>query len=273
MPFDVNDMFETAHEEGSISNQSLQILKGSGLAQQVNNAMGKSVDDLIANETLLVTLDIDDSGSIRFVPGNTEEIRKGHNQCRDEVLAGSKSAAAVLMHTRYLNGDVLYPYSPLISVPDMDVQNYNPTGGTPLYDSMLETFAVVLAKVQECIDAAIPCRTVTAIITDGGDTGSYASPSDVKSIVEDMIKAETNIIIGVGVSDNSTDFKSVFKSCGIPEEWVLTPQNTPSEWRKVFGVVSKSSQMMSKTGMTASAISSSSSAGIAGFEWDDENTP
>ena len=274
MPLDVNSMFEEAHDEGAISKQSLQILQGSNLATQVNNAMGTSVDDLIANETLLVTLDIDDSGSIRFVAGNTEAIRNGHNVCRNEVLFGSKSAAAVLMHTRYLNGGVLYPYMPLSGVPDMTSKNYDPNGGTPLFDSMLETFAAVLAKVKECTDAAIPCRTVTAIITDGGDSGSNASPAQVRSIVEDMIKAETNIIIGVGVSDGMTDFHNVFQSCGIPSDWILTPQNTPSEWRKAFGVISRSSQVMSKSGMNSMTFSASASAGISsigGFDWDDDD--
>jgi len=272
MPFDVNDMFDGAHEEGSISKNSLQILKGSNLQQQVNMAMGTSVDDLIATETLLVTLDIDDSGSIRFVGGNAEAIRDGHNTCRDEVLAGSKSAASVLMHTRYINGKVLYPYMPLTGVPDMTAKNYDPNGSTPLFDSMLETFATVLAKVKECTDAAIPCRTVTAIITDGADMGSIAKPDQIRAIVEDMLKAETHIIIGVGVSDSSTDFVSVFQACGIPPDWILTPQNSPSEWRKVFGVISKSSQVMSKSGMNSTAFSASASAGISsvgGFEWDD----
>jgi len=274
MPLDVNDMFEEAHDEGSISKQSLQILKGGNLQQQVNLAMGASVDDLIANETLLVTLTIDDSGSVRFEAGNADAIRKGHNTCRDEVLAGSRSAAAVLMHTRYLNNGTLYPYMPLAGVPDMTPKNYNPSGGTPLFDSMLDTFAVVIAKVKECTDAAIPCRTVTVIITDGGDTDSKTTPVQLRPIVEDMIKAETNIVIGIGVSDGMTNFDAVFQSCGIPPDWILTPQNSPSEWRKVFGVISKSSQVMSKTGMNSTMFAASASAGIGslgGFEWDDDD--
>lgn len=271
MPLDVNELFESAHDEGQISQQSLQILQTSNLAQQIENAMGMSVDDIIANETLIVTLDIDDSGSIGFVSGNAKAIRDGHNICRDEVLAGSKSAAAVIMHTRYLNGGVLYPYMPLAGVPNMTPSNYSPNGGTPLFDSMLETFAAVMAKIKECSDAAIPCRTVTAIITDGDDTGSNATPDEVRSLVHDMIRAETNIIIGIGVSDGTTDFRRVFESCGIPDDWILTIQNSPSQWRQAFGVISKSSQMMSKTGMTASSVSSGSNIGsVGGFEWDDD---
>jgi hypothetical protein len=114
---------------------------------------------------------------------------------------------------------------------------------------------------------------VTAIVTDGDDTGSNATPDDVRSIVEDMIKAETNIILGIGVSDNATNFNNVFQSCGIPPEWILSVDNSPSEWRKAFGVISKSSQVMSKSGMNSTSFNSASSSGISsvgGFEWDDE---
>lgn len=140
---------------------------------------------------------------------------------------------------------------------------------------MLVGFARMIKKAQEFSDAGVPCRTVTAIVTDGADMGSHASPNQVASLAKDMLKTESHVIIGVGVNDGQTDFQHVFESCGIPSNWILTVNNTPSEFRKAFGIVSKSAQKMSQPGMTAANFSSQSSAGISslggGMEWDDSD--
>jgi hypothetical protein len=53
----------------------------------------------------------DDSGSIRAA-GNEQTVRDGHNLVLD-ALARSKQRDAILAHTRYLNGQILFPYRPI----------------------------------------------------------------------------------------------------------------------------------------------------------------
>jgi hypothetical protein len=197
------------------------------------------LDDVTTAEVLLVTVLIDDSGSIRF-EGNTEAVRVGHNTLLD-ALKGAKQAGAVLVSCRYLNGHVLYPYRPLDGAERMDASNYNPGGGTPLYDQVAVMLAGVTAKMAEFENGGVAARAVSVIVTDGADAGSRThTAATVLPMVKALLQTEAHIVIGVGIDDGSTDFTQIFKEMGVIDEWVLTPSNSPSEIRRAFQTVSQS---------------------------------
>ena len=213
-----------------------------------------TIDDIATSEVVLVTLLLDDSSSIRFVTGNTEAVRTGHNQVI-EALRGSKQSAAVLITCRRLNDGVLYPYVALDNAVLLDQSNYNPSGGTPLYDQTLVTLAAVAAKMEEFEQGGVAARAVTVIITDGDDQGSRnAYASSVKQVVDDMLRSEQHIVAGVGIDDGSTNFQQVFGEMGIRAEWILTPGNTPSEIRTAFQTISQSAVRASQTSGSFSQI-------------------
>jgi len=181
----------------------------------------------------------DDSQSIAGA-GNTEAVRDGHNFVID-ALGKSKQSGEVLAHTRYLNGDVLFPYTALAHAVKMTPANYDPRHGTPLFDQTVVLLGTVIAKAQQLAQAGIAVRTVTLIITDGGDYGSTrCKASDVAAIVKDMLAQENHIVAAMGINDGTTDFKKVFKSMGIPDRWILTPGNSGTEIRRAFQVFSQS---------------------------------
>lgn len=193
-----------------------------------------------------------------MVKGNSAAVREGHNAVLD-ALDGSKQPDGILAHCRYLNGVVLYPYMALGQAARMDTHNYDPRGGTPLYDQTVVTLATVVAKAQELMDAGVPTRTVTLIVTDGADQHSHQHNSDdVKTVVEDMLRTEMHIVAGMGIDDGGyTDFRQVFQNMGIQDEWILTPGNTPSEIRAAFLLFSQSAVAVSQT--------SGQLAGVGGF--------
>src|SRR5262245_57958045 len=123
----------------------------------------------------------------------------------------------------------------------MTKANYDPCLGTPLFDQTVVLLGTVLAKTQELAQAGIAVRTVTLIITDGGDFGSTrCRPGDVAALVADMVSRENHIVAAMGISDGTADFKQVYRSMGIPDRWILTPGNSASEIRRAFAVFSQS---------------------------------
>src|SRR5215468_7189530 len=128
----VNDLFAEAHAEGILSPASLQTLTLVDLGAQIQAGLGISVDDVSASEVVLLTIMPDDSGSIRHA-GNERAVRDGHNLVL-EALARSKQRDGILAHTRYLNGQVLFPYRPIDQAIRMTAKNYSAQQGTPLYD-------------------------------------------------------------------------------------------------------------------------------------------
>src|SRR5207237_1536719 len=162
------------------------------------DALGTPAMDVAASEVFLLAMLIDDSGSIRFA-GNAQAVREGHNLVL-EALLGSKQDDSVLVHTRFLNGNILYPFCPLAQAAKMDQNNYDPDGSTPLFDETVAILGTVLAKAQEFADNGVPVRTATLILTDGNDQHSVkANAGKVRTIVTDMLKMETHIVAAVGV--------------------------------------------------------------------------
>lgn len=245
-PLNINDLFQSAHEDGLLSTTSLQALDVNDLGAQIQAGLGIEVDDFTASEVVLVTIMPDDSGSIRF-GSNAQAVRGGHN-CILDALSQSCQKDNILIHNRYLNGHVLYPYCPLEQAIRMTCQNYNPHLGTPLYEQTVVLLGTVLAKAQDFSDNGVPVRTITLIITDGADEGSRRSGArDVAAIVSDMLRAENHIVAAMGIDDGYTDFRQVFKEMGIRDEWVLTPGNSDSEIRKAFQVFSQSAVRVSQS--------------------------
>jgi hypothetical protein len=246
-PIDVNQLFSSAQEDGTLSAQSMQALNVPDLGANIAAGLGVAVDDVRASEVVLVTLMPDDSGSIRMAK-NAQNVRDGHNAVLD-ALGASKQKQNVFVHTRYLNGRVLFPYVPLAQAVRMDQQNYDPNEGTPLYDQTVVLLGTVLAKTQAFLDAGVSVRTVTLLITDGADAGSQrATPKDVAALVNDMRVAERHIVAAMGIDDGSTDFRGVFGEMGIEARWILTPKNDQKEIRRAFNVFSQSAVQLSQGG-------------------------
>lgn len=253
MSQNIKDLFQTAQDDGIISPASANALSVVDIGQEIQEALTGNIDAVQSSEVVLVTMMPDDSGSIRF-EGNSQLVRDGHNLVLD-ALGASKQTDAIQVHTRYLNGFVLYPYTDIKQATRMDSRNYNPGGGTPLYDQSVLLLGTVLAQAQQFIDNGVAARTVTLIITDGADIGSQrANPAMVKSIVDDMLRTEDHIIVGMGIDDGYTDFKQVFQEMGIRDEWILTPGNNESEIRRAFQVFSQSAVRASQNAANFSQV-------------------
>lgn len=263
------NLFQSALSSGRISKTALSAINVRDIGDEINAALGVSLDGIKASSFILFTSLIDDSGSIRFVAGNTEAVRAGHNLVLDS-LADTKQKRGILAMCTYLNNGLFYPYTQVEKAPRMDTSNYDPNGGTPLYNKSVEVLAAVIAKCQESLDSGVPCRTVTALVTDGANTERGKTAKDVKKIVDSMLKSENHIIAGMGIWDGEvdsnkkpipgtgTDFEAVFGEMGIRKEWILTPKNSPSEIRKAF-------QMLSQSSVRASQAAKFSQTAMGGF--------
>jgi hypothetical protein len=253
----VDELLEAAHADGVLSDSSLQVLTAVDLGAQIQSGLGVSVDDVAASEVLLLTIMPDDSGSIQHA-GHEKVVRDGHNLVLD-ALTASKQQGAILAHTRYLNGKILFPYRPIDQAVRMTPQNYQALLGTPLYDQSLVLLGSVLAKAQDFAQNGVLARSMTLLITDGADQGSTrARAKDVAALVRDMTRAEVHIIAAMGIDDGTTDFRRVFRDMGIEDRWILTPSNNASEIRHAF-------QVFSQSAVRASQAASFTHAAMGGF--------
>ncbi|MDR0606792.1 MAG: hypothetical protein LBG52_00160 [Candidatus Peribacteria bacterium] len=249
------NLLNDAHDEGNLTQGSLDAFNSiPDLGEVIQAGLGIPVDDVMSSEVILLNILVDDSGSIRFA-GNSQAVRDGHNLLI-KALQESKQQDNIEVLNRYLNGTVLYPYTPLVSVPEMTTGNYDPNGGTPLFDETVKLLATVIAKSQDFKNNGIQVRTITLILTDGEDVHSHTSSSaDVKKIVSDMLRSEEHIIAAMGFENGNCDFRNIFAEMGIPDQWILTANSNPSEIRKAFQVFSQSAVRASQSAANFSQTS------------------
>jgi hypothetical protein len=241
----VEDLFKNALADGAITGAGRAAIELVDPGAQIQAALGVSVDDVPASEVVLVTLMPDDSGSIAAARADGA-VADGHNLVLD-ALGSSRQRAAVLTHTRYLNGKILHPYCTIDRAQRMSRANYCPDQGTPLYDQSVVLLSTVIVKAQEMADAGVAARTVTLIITDGEDQHSTrARAADVRALVEDMRRAESHVIAAMGVGGSPGTFRKVFREMGIEDRFILTPSAAGSEIRRAFQVFSQSAARVSQ---------------------------
>jgi hypothetical protein len=259
-PGAVQQLFQQAAREGSLSQETLSALAIPDLGAQIQAGLGICVDDVPTSEVVLVTQMPDDSGSIAAA-GNAAHVREGHNLVLD-ALSGSQQKGQLLAHTRYLNGQVLFPFRPVEKAERMTAQNYQPSLGTPLFDQTMVLLATVLAKAQEFQQAGVQARTVTLLLTDGADCGSQRHrAADVALLVRDLLRMETHVVAALGLYDGSTDFRAVFREMGIADQWILTPGAGAQEIRRAFRLFSQSALRASQG---AGAFGAAQAGGFAG---------
>jgi uncharacterized protein YegL len=247
---DIEALLQGALAEGDLSPETFAALTISGdFTNQLKAGLGVLPDDVPASEVVLVTLLVDDSGSISSINAQ-QAIIAGHNMVLD-ALKQSKVREGVLVHTRYLNGQVLSPYVPLEQAVSMTKRNYQANGGTPLYDQTAVILGTVLTKTREFAEAGVPVRSITVILTDGEDAHSLQhSAHTVSKIVADMRRAESHIIAALGVGDSAL-FHRVFTAMGIDSNWILTSNSSTQEIRAAFRVVSQSVAQFTQGGLGA----------------------
>lgn len=252
------ELFQSAKADGVLSTGSLQAISALNIGQEIQNALGTPALEVESSEVVLVTMLIDDSSSIKHAD-NEKAVRDGHNlvleALRDKARLSQGQIDSILVHTCYLNGGMLFDYRFISSAVKMTSTNYDAWGGTPLYDASMVTLAKVIGKSQEFANEGVPVRTISLIVTDGHDEHSVkADPSDVARLVKDLLMQENHIIAAMGIDDGVTNFRKVFRSMGLQDEWILTPKNTPHDIRESFRLFSQSAQTGSQNTQSFNAM-------------------
>lgn len=251
---------DSAQGERTISAQTRKLLEDPRVLSQMALASGTPASEVPGNELTIVTILIDDSGSMA---GRDEAVRKGHLRLIERLKQKAPNQRTVILATHLLNGipeyqiprstlepqaalmlsrgenptTVVQPYRPISLPPGtrnreglvlLDATTYTPNGSTPLIQRVIEVLGGVLVKYQEARDEwKDQVRTATLIMTDGEDSTNRKA-AEVKTIVDDMRATRRHIIAAMGFGYEPS-FRKVFAEMGIAPEWILTAKSTDPE--------------------------------------------
>lgn len=254
---DLNSVLGGALNDGLVTPEGLQVFGAvSDLGQEIADNLGVTPDLVDSSQVFAFFGVIDDSGSIQFA-GNTQVVIDGYNGILDALIKSGAGDETIVGATLF-NGGVLHPVCALGDAKRLNTGNYLPGGTTPLFDRVIQTYQLVVQKCDEFQDTGASFKGVVVIVTDGNDVGSRSTAADVKAVLQPLLKSEVVSVVALGISDGTTDFRTVFTSMGIPDGLVLTINDDPSSVRRAFGVVSRATA-------AASQGASLSQTGLGGF--------
>lgn len=206
-------------------------------------------DDVEVEDTINVQFVIDVSSSVH---GYVSELNSGFNEFVERMQkshVADKVFVSVVIFSD--TSKVLTGYQPIDQVPTFDFGQH--LGGmTALYGGTKVALENALNYREGLENAGVNCKTLVFVMTDGGDNKpGEGLASDVKSIIDDLLKEERNfasfetMLFGINKSEKST-FEAAAADMGIRN--VVTIDNTSEEIKKMINFISSSVSSASGNG-------------------------
>jgi hypothetical protein len=247
-PPDSADLFQDAEYCGELSPASAALL--TGLSARINKTMAAlPVKPLVTDQTLLCML-LDNSPSMENQRNHVAAV-EGHNAVvnalqQARALNSVESLSMLLnpnpRYIRNITGDTDdFRWGAIRTAPRLDHKRFIHGGSTPLYDRSLETLGSVLARTKWWEDTyGVQARSITLLMTDGGDNDSKSTADDVARVVADMLTMEKHQIFFMGLQCPGTDFKKIGASMGIPDGCIGVVERDAKAIRDKFQLFSQS---------------------------------
>ena len=221
-----------------------------------------SIDDMmeIASEFTLVTLVIDESGSVdTFASAMENAIREVISKCVNKN--NPKSENLVLRILKFNNYVTEYHgFKPAHACDPSSYHGFlNPGGMTALYEASEQAVNASKDYGKQLMDQGIATNALVVIFTDGVNNVQTSTPESVRRSIEKVRQEEaltniTTILIGVNTKNCQSILEQFVKDAGINQ--FETIENTDS---KSFGAlanmvsqsISRSSQNIHGNGSSA----------------------
>lgn len=127
-----------------------------------------------------ITFVLDSSGSMSKIEDDT---KGGFNtflrEQRDEP-----GTATVTLYEFNTNVDLVYQNYPIEDAPELDAQNYTPSGRTALHDALYRAVTETADHISETEPAEQPDNVVVVVLTDGKENASETHQERVREQVE-----------------------------------------------------------------------------------------
>jgi len=229
---------------------------------------GKKINELGATEYTLATVVIDRSGSVTGYDGQINKaVQEVVRACRKSPRADNLMLRVVIFDSSV---DEFHGFKPL---PDCNEADYAhvcvPRGSTMLFDAIHNAIAATVQYGKTLVDSDFSVNAAVFVITDGGDTGSTATPKMVKDALENALRSESlesimPVLIGVGYEADETGanglsayLKKVQSEAGF-QQYVFCDRASDAKLAKLGAFISKSissqSQSLGSGGVSQSLV-------------------
>lgn len=208
---DVRNLAQSAMNEGGVSSIRVLDLDDPQLAATV---AGVKATEVTVERTTFVSLCVDMTGSMTpFTSSVVEEI----NNMLDALRKAGGAEGVLVQITAFNEGvglKVIIPWTPILQVAALTLQDYTPDWMTPLWDATATTMGGLHLKAEEFLGEGKPVAGVFALLTDGRENASKRySASDVAQLAADLVDLEVMVVLGFEFGPGA---KGALEDMGLP---------------------------------------------------------
>lgn len=222
---------------------------------------GTRVEHLGATEYTLVTIAIDDTGSVdTFADELHQMLVTSVQACKKSPRSDNIMVRVVRFSSGYPgNIDEVHGFKPLSLIdPAKDYTRPNPGGLTPLYDAAYSVIGATNAYAKDLVDQDYGVNAIGFLITDGGDNCSVVSKAMVRdeakrAVSGEILESMITVLIGIntkepGLLQALQDFKDEADLTHFIDAKDATPGNLAKLGQFVSRSVSSQSQALGTGG-------------------------
>ncbi|USN92444.1 MAG: hypothetical protein H6782_01360 [Candidatus Nomurabacteria bacterium] len=171
---------------------------------------GATIDNLEASEYTLVTIALDESGSISGFESQIEDMLKAAvGACFSSPYSNNLLIRVIRFGSQYKhqngNGvDEIHGFKPLSEIDVNAYPNLRGGGATPLNDGVYSSVGAMNQYAESLVDLDFAVNGITFVISDGGENASVATAKMVKdelkkSVTGEVMESHLSILIGINI--------------------------------------------------------------------------
>lgn len=207
---------------------------------------GTRIDRLGASEYTLVTILVDESGSVSMF---ADELRKmlvaAVDACKKSPRSENLLVRVLTFSSKYDRGvNEIHGFKPLAEIDTGGYPDLHPGGMTPLCDAAFSMVGAMNVYGKDLADQDYGVNGIGFIITDGCENASVSSMRDVqeeikKSARQEIMESMVTILVGVNASGSARELNAFQQEAGMTH-FVDAGDATPQRLAKLAAFVSRS---------------------------------
>lgn len=242
---DLENALDLAASHGEITQKSKGIIIANLDATNMPNCFGAPADTLETTYPAIAHLIIDTTGSMG---PHRQAVIKALNELKaDLIQAANKTGAEILLAVTQFSSLYNAPkvrqvrsFEHIETIPDFTLADYDPDGGTPLYDAAFEGIKSTVTYGSLVFGAGATGRQqMVIILSDGQDNDSSKRAEEVAELLSEFANKSNFMIAFVGFGDEGY-FTQIAESMGIPRANILTVDKSNQGITKALKIVSSS---------------------------------
>lgn len=214
---------------------------------------GTRVERLGATEYTLVTIAVDETGSIAgFENDLRAALVTAVEACKKSPRKDFVLIRVVTFGSQYQNGvNEVHGFKPLSEIDPNDYPDIHPGGMTPLLDASYSSIGAMNAYGKQLADDDFSVNAIAFIVTDGGENDSTATMAMVKEETERAVRSEEiesliSVLIGVNAAMLKDELDRFKDEAGLTH-FVDIGDATKGKLAKLAAFVSKSVSSQSQS--------------------------